>query len=315
MDQDLKRIASELRLPQDSRERIRAQLASCQRQQEDVPMKKTLLKTRIPLIAAAVILAMAFTLTAGAVAVQFFRNDIIVNSQDEIPDPADHDAAPSGVAVTEPNGNPPFPLEQIIESRRFKSDGWLSNETINGGIVTEYFEWDQMEVLSDDPALRSRRVTREDGSEKLEYTAENPVSLVDTLTGRVTFDLSWMGEHYDYVPDTNFSCVVSDKAGQYVGDFFTALYAKKDGSGYIDIDISNLAEADHWAQGYIVDGSYETAYYYPSADGYEFLIRMHNGNVWVDCFTRHATVSIYGAYLTSDEIEDILDNLQLSAEE
>ena len=278
-------------------------------------MKKTLLKTRIPLIAAAVILAMAFTLTAGAVAVQFFRNDIIVNSQDEIPDPADHDAAPGGVAVTAPNGNPPFPLEQIIESRRFKSDGWLSNETINGGIVTEYFEWDQMEVLSDDPALRSRRVTREDGSEKLEYTAENPVSLVDTLTGRVTFDLSWMGEHYDYVPDANFSCVVSDKAGQYVGDFFTALYAKKDGSGYIDIDISNLAEADHWAQGYIVDGSYETAYYYPSADGYEFLIRMHNGNVWVDCFTRHATVSIYGAYLTSDEIEDILDNLQLSAEE
>ena len=248
-------------------------------------------------------------------AVQFFRNDIIVNSQDEIPDPADHDAAPGGVAVTAPNGNPPFPLEQIIESRRFKSDGWLSNETINGGIVTEYFEWDQMEVLSDDPALRSRRVTREDGSEKLEYTAENPVSLVDTLTGRVTFDLSWMGEHYDYVPDANFSCVVSDKAGQYVGDFFTALYAKKDGSGYIDIDISNLAEADHWAQGYIVDGSYETAYYYTSADGYEFLIRMHNGNVWVDCFTRHATVSIYGAYLTSDEIEDILDNLQLSAEE
>ena len=315
MDQDLKRIASELRLPQDSRERIRAQLASCQRQQEDIPMKKTLLKTRIPLIAAAVILAMAFTLTAGAVAVQFFRNDIIVNSQDEIPDPADHDAAPSGVAVTEPNGNPPFPLEQIIESRRFKSDGWLSNETINGGIVTEYFEWDQMEVLSDDPALRSRRVTREDGAEKLEYTAENPVSLVDTLTGRVTFDLSWIGEHYDYVPEANFSCVVSDKAGQYVGDFFTALYAKKDGSGYIDIDISNLAEADHWAQGYIVDGSYETAYYYTSADGYEFLIRMHNGNVWVDCFTRHATVSIYGAYLTSEEIEDILDNLQLSAEE
>ena len=42
---------------------------------------------------------------------------------------------------------------------------------------------------------------------------------------------------------------------------------------------------------------------------------MHNGNVWVDCFTRHTTVSIYGAYLTSDEIEDILDNLQLSAEE
>ena len=44
MDQDLKRISNGIRLPQESRERIRAQLASCQRQQEDVPMKKTLLK-------------------------------------------------------------------------------------------------------------------------------------------------------------------------------------------------------------------------------------------------------------------------------
>ena len=48
MDQDLKRIASELRLPQDSRERIRAQLTSCQRQQEDIPMKKNAVKNPHP---------------------------------------------------------------------------------------------------------------------------------------------------------------------------------------------------------------------------------------------------------------------------
>lgn len=314
MDQDLKRISNELRLPQNSRERIRAQLASCQNQKEAIPMKKAVLKNRIPLIAAAVVMAMALTLTAGAVVVQqFFRNDIIVDSKEDIPDPADKDIG--AVAVTAPIGNPPFSLEEITESDRFKSDGWSSKETILGGIATEYFDWDQMEVLSDDPVLRSRRVSREDGAEKMEYTAENPANLVDTLTGRFTFDLSWMGEHYDYVPDANFSFVVSDAADHYVSEIFSSLYAKKDDSGYIRIEIYNLAEAEHWAQSYIIDGSYETAYYYTSADGYEFLIKMHNGNVWVDCNTSHATVSLYGAYLTKDEIEGILDNLSLSLPE
>lgn len=171
-----------------------------------------------------------------------------------------------------------------------------------------------MEVLSDDPALRSRLVTRLDGAEKMEYTAENPASLVDTLTGRARFDLSWIGEHYDYVPNANFSYVVTDAKGSYAAEMLSALYAKPDGSGYFRIEINNLAEADYWTQSYIVEGSYETAYYYTSADGYEFLIRMHNGNVWVDCSTSHATVSMYGAYLTEHEIEDILDNLQLSLE-
>lgn len=308
------RISKALKMPQESRERIRAQLVSPPEHQEEI-MKKAVLKTRIPLIAAAVVMAMALTITAGAAAVQFYRNNIIVGSREDILDPADNGAAPGGVGIQSPSGNPPSTLEEITESDRFKSDGWSSNENIHGGIVSEYFEWDQAEVLSDDPTLRSRRVSREDGAEKMEYTAENPANLVDTLTGRFTFDLSWMGEHYDYVPDANFSFVVSDAADHYVSEIFSSLYAKKDGSGYIRIEIYNLAEAEHWAQSYIIDGSYETAYYYTSADGYEFLIKMHNGNVWVDCNTSHATVSLYGAYLTKDEIEDILDNLSLSLPE
>ena len=61
--------------------------------------------------------------------------------------------------------------------------------------------------------------------------------------------------------------------------------------------------------------SYETAYYYTSADGYEFLITMHNGRVWADCNTSHASISLYGAYLTTVEVEDILDNLSLTINE
>lgn len=313
MDQDLKRISDELRLPPESRERIRAQIASCQDQKEEVSVKKSVLKTRIPLIAAAVIMAMALLLTAGAVAVQFFRNDIIVDSWEDIPDPADEGIG--AVGVTGPIGNPPSTLEEMIEDSRFKSDGWSSKETIGGGgLVYGYNQWDDFKLIDNDPALRSRRVTRADGAEKLEYTAENPASLVDTLTGRVTCDLSWMGEHYDYVPDGNFSYVVTDPEGGYVCELLDALYAKPDGSGYVTITLSNTVTSEDNTPTYVIDGSYETAYYYTSSGGYEFLIEMNNGTIWASCKMSCADVSLYGAYLTQGEIEDILDNLQLSIE-
>lgn len=314
MDQDLKRISSGLRLPPESRERIRAQIASCQDQKEEVSVKKSVLKTRIPLIAAAVLAAMALTLTAGAVAVQFFRNDIIVDSWKDIPDPADK-SNPSAFTVTTPGGGPLSTLEKITESKRFKSDGWSSRETIGGGgLVYGYNQWDDFELLDNDPALRSRRVTRADGAEKMEYTAENPASLVDTLTGRVTCDLSWMGEHYDYVPDANFSYVVTDPEGGYVCELFSVLYASFGGSGYVNIMLSNTVTSSNDTPTYVIDGSYETAYYYTSSGGYEFLITMNNGGFQASCKTSHADVSLFGAYLTQSEIEDILDNLQLSLE-
>ena len=72
-----------------------------------------------------------------------------------------------------------------------------------------------------------------------------------------------------------------------------------------------MAAADFFSQSYIIDGSYETAYYHTTPDGYEFLIKMHNGIVWADCDMSHTSVSLYGAYLTSGELEDIVDNLSL----
>lgn len=211
MERNFKRISDGLKLPQESRERIRSQLASYQKQSEDIPMKKSTLKSRVPLIAVAVVMMMALTLTAAAaVVVHLFRNDIIVSSRDDIPMPSSENGAPSAVAIDGPGGNPPATLEETIKSNRFKSDDWVAGERINGGVVSEYHQWDSVEVLSSDPVLRSRRIGREDGAEKMEYTAENPANLLDTLTGRVTFDLEWVNEHYDYVPDANWSFVVSD---------------------------------------------------------------------------------------------------------
>lgn len=316
MERNFKRISDGLKLPQESRERIRSQLASYQKQSENIPMKKSTLKSRVPLIAVAVVMMMALTLTAAAaVVVHLFRNDIIVSSRDDIPMLSSENGAPGAVAIDGPGGNPPATLEETIKSNRFKSDDWVAGERINGGVVSEYHQWDSVEVLSSDPVLRSRRIGREDGAEKMEYTAENPANLLDTLTGRVTFDLEWVNEHYDYVPDANLSFVVSDAKGDYVSENFDALYAKKNGSGYVDFKIENIAQADYFVQAYVIDGSYETAYYYTSVDGHEFLIEMDNGHVWAQCCTSHANVSLHGAYLTTDEVEDILDNLSLAINE
>ena len=312
MERNFKRITDELKLPQESRERIRSQLSSYQKQSETIPMKKTNLNSHVPLIAVAVVMMMVLTVTACSTVVHLFRNDMIVPSRENIPVPSSENGAPGVVAVDGPGGNLPSTMEEMIKSNRFKSDDWDAGERINGGVVSEYYHWDSVEILSSDPTLRSRRISRKDGAEKMEYTAENPANLLDTLTGRVTFDLEWMDEHYDYVPDANVSFVVSDAKGNYVSENFDALYAKKDGSGYVDFTMENIGQADYFGQSYVVDGSYETTYYYTSVDGHEFLIEMDNGNVWVQCRTSHANISLYGSNLTTDEVEDILDNLFLT---
>ena len=319
MERNLKRISDELKLPRESRERIRLQLASCQVEKEVIPMKKRNLKRSALLIAAVVVLALALAVTASAAVARLFRNDIIVPSEDAIAGLSNASVGKNTdedtVSVVAPNGTPPAPLDVITDSARFKSKDWAVGEGINDGLPLEYSRWDFVEVISNDPTLRSRRVGREDGAEKMEYTAENPANLLGTLTGRVTFDLSWMDEHYDYVPDANQSRVVTDADGNYISEAFNALYAKPDESGYVSIELNNVAPADYFGQSYIIDGSFETSYYYTTPDGYEFLIEMNTGNVWAECRTGHAAVSLYGAYLSSEEIEAILDNLSLSISE
>ena len=314
MERNFKRISDELKLPQESRERIRSQLASYKKQSEDVTMKKSTLKSRVPLIAVAVVMMMALMLTAAAAGVvHLFRNDVIVSSVDDIPAPSSENGAPGAVVFCGPSGTPPSTMDEMIESARYKSDDWTFGERINGGIPP-YHQWEFVEVLSSDPTLRSRRVWRTDGAEKMEYTAENPKNLLDTLTDRAAIDLTWLNGHYNYVPDANMSNVITDAKGNYVAESLIALYAKPDNSGYVQVEFDNVAQADYYAQSYIIDGSYETAYYYTTPDGFEFLITMHNGRVWADCNTSHTYISLYGAYLSSDEVEDILDNLSLSIE-
>ena len=64
-----------------------------------------------------------------------------------------------------------------------------------------------------------------------------------------------------------------------------------------------------------MDGSYEEAYYYTTQSGYEFLITADSDHVWAECCTAHANVSLSGAYLTTAEVEQIVEHLALSITE
>lgn len=278
-------------------------------------MHKSTLKKRVSVLAAAAVLAVALTLTAAAAVTRLFRNDILVPSSADIPLPAGEDDGPSAVAVRGANDAPPVSLEEITESARSKSEDWAAGEQLGGGVLPDYAQWDTAEVLSSDPALRIRRVQRSDGAEKMEYTAEDPANLTDTLTGRAAFDLTYLDMQYLYVPSANLSFVVSDADGSYVSEYFSALYAKSDGSGYVQLQIYSTAQADYFTQSYAAKDSYDSAYYYTTPEGCEFLITAKSGKIWADCAASHTSVGLYGAHLANEEVENILDSLSLSLQE
>lgn len=120
MEQNFKRIADSVRLPDGSRTRIRAQIASHREKQEASIMKT---KKHLPRLAIALIVALALSLTA-ATAVYVFRNSILVSDKSDIPEPQ----GDTPVAVSFPNGDVPYSLEDVTEALRITADEWKTEK-------------------------------------------------------------------------------------------------------------------------------------------------------------------------------------------
>ena len=112
MEENFKRIADAVRLPEGSRARIRAQIASRAEEQEASMQNQP--KKHLPRLAvAAIIIAAALTLTAAAAAVVHrFRNDIIVSSVSELP--ASTEDTPTAVAVVTDSQSAAQTLDEIL---------------------------------------------------------------------------------------------------------------------------------------------------------------------------------------------------------
>ena len=314
MEENFKRIADAVRLPEGSRARIRAQIASRAEEQEASMQNKP--KKHLPRLAvAAIIIAAALTLTAAAAAVVHrFRNDIIVSSVSELPAPTED--TPTAVAEPASGRKAPKTLEErLADGPRFTMDEWRNGEKIDGTISHLYTGWDHSELISDDPALCIRRITRtEDGAEKMQYMAEDPADLLPVLTGKIRFDLTWLAEHYSVVIPDDQAYIIRDEDGAFVSEYFWAAYGANDGKGWFRLEIMHDTT---WnlSPDYIVDGTFEEAYYYTTASGYEFLITADGDTVWADCTTAKTSVSLYGAYLTTRDLEQIVEHLALSISE
>lgn len=314
MEQSFKRIADSVCLSESSRTRIRAQIAFRAEEQEASMQNNS--KKHLPRLAvAAIIIAAALTLTAAAAAVVHrFRNDIIVTSVNELPEPTED--TPMAVAVVTDSQSAAQTLEDVLaEGPYITAEEWKSGEKIGGTTSVQYGGWDTAELISSDPALSVRRITREaDGAEKMQYMAENPANLLPMLSGMVRFDLAWLAEHYSVVIPDDQAYIIRDEDGAFVSEYFSAAYGANDGKGWVRLEIMydstwNLSPA------YIVDGSFKEAYYYTTASGCEFLITADSDTVWASCTTAKTNVSLYGAYLTTAEVEQIVEHLALSITE
>ena len=314
MEENFRRIADAVRLPEGSRARIRAQIASRAEEQEASMQNKP--KKHLPRLAvAAIIIAAALTLTAAAAAVVHrFRNDIIVSSVSELPAPTED--TPTAVAVVTDSQSAAQTLDEILaEGPYITAEEWESGEKIGGTTSAQYGGWDTAELISSDPALSVRRITRdEDGAEKMQYMAADPADLLPVLTGNIRFDLTWLSENYKAVTLDDQAFIVRDEDGNPVSEYFWAAYGANDGKGWFRLEIMHDTT---WnlSPDYIVDGTFEEAYYYTTADGYEFLITADGDTVWADCTTAKTNVSLYGAYLTTRDLEQIVEHLSVSIAE
>ena len=315
MEENFRRIVDAVRLPEGSRARIRAQIASRAEEQEASMQNKP--KKHLPRLAvAAIIIAAALTLTAAAAAVVHrFRNDIIVSSVSELP--ASTEDTPTAVAVVTDSQSAAQTLDEILaEGPYITAEEWESGEKIGGTTSAQYGGWDTAELISSDPALSVRRITREtDGAEKMQYMAEDPADLLPVLTGKIRFDLTWLAEHYSVVIPDDQAYIIRDEDGAFVSEYFSAAYGANDGKGWVSLDMDYDTTRKGLGPSYIVNGTFDQAYYYTTQDEYEFLITASRDKVWASCYTDHAAVSLYGAYLTTSDLEQIVEHLALSISE
>ena len=80
-------------------------------------------KKHLPRLAVALIVVLALSLTAAA-AVYVFRNSILVSDKSDIPEPQ----GDTPVAVSFPNGDAPYSLEDVTEALRITADEWKNGK-------------------------------------------------------------------------------------------------------------------------------------------------------------------------------------------
>lgn len=282
-------------------------------------------RRRLPrVLAAAAVLAVcvigvsAATGQLQAVLSRTWRNDTLVSSHEEAREDARQKGEPLVSGWTNPNGDPPWPLEEMVDSARSKADTWETEDCIGGTFGPLIDQWTGMDVTCQTGPVWSRKVygLEHNGAfsdlfpkkyVKYEYTAQTPADLDTVLSGLVTLDTDWLTETY-LAPDwANFYYQIYDSGQALRGEAYHALYTTPDGR-YADISYDYAPGCD-FSPSYRLRSAYDQAEDYTSATGLEAVICTKNGILWVDASTPEFLFSVVGGYLTVEEAKDILDHV------
>ncbi|MFQ8837816.1 MAG: hypothetical protein ACLR8L_08045 [Oscillospiraceae bacterium] len=315
----MKRIADSVRLSEGSRTRIRAQIAFQQKNRRLLAAKqsKNICRGwRWP----AIIIAAVLTLTSGGCGgyPPVPERYHLSTSVNELPEPTERYTDGRGCCGTD-SQSAAQTLDEILaegpyitaeRSGRPEKKSVVRHPPQYGGLGYRGAHQQRSDAL---PSAGSH--ARQTAQEKMQYMAEDPADLLPVLTGKIRFDLTWLAEHYSVViPDDQAIYHPGRGSAAFVSEYFWASYGANDGKGWFRLEIMHDTT---WnlSPDYIVDGTFEEAYYYTTASGYEFLITADGDTVRADCTTAKTSVSLYGAYLTTRDLEQIVEHLALSITE
>lgn len=314
-NQRIKRELESIEMPEEMKDRILAGCRDAQKKGEVIPMKKEPARGKRLwkiLVVAAVLVVFAVPVLAGQ-GDRLQNPTILADAQAVEEEGARLLEEEGSYAVSGPGRSTPHSLAEMTEARRMKWDGWLSEETMGGTVITSMVDWVGMEVLEDQGPVKVREVYEKGGGVKTEYAAEDPTDLQGLGAGYVTWDLTWMNEHYTYVPGADFYYMIEDRWGNLLGEHATALYTTEDEGAWFSLDYSYDSTYAYDGSGDLVaESSYDAIYPYTTAEGHTFLLMFNGDCVWAECQTTYARVGLYGGYLKAEQLEELLDNLSLT---
>ncbi len=258
---------------------------------------------RLAAIAAA---AAMLSISVFAVGSRIFYHDKSYQDTSQIPDDP-------GVCLSAPNASARVgtPLEE--QDFTFKARTWNTDKYLGGG--TGHRNWQSMKVLTAQGPLWSRNVFAEDGAVKTEYNAKDLASFQDVPFQHISADFAGLAQRYNFIPDSSYGWTIQDHRGQNDGECFLSACAGTQPDSWFKLSAVYDPSFDYSNTSYFQEGVYDQSYFYSTSDGYVFLIQTFGDSIWADCSTKHTNFSLYGNFVSTDEVEDFLDHLNLKLED
>lgn len=307
MDMDtVKRAVDSIELGADAKERILSGLTA-----GNAPVRRRRRLRPGALIAAAVVAALLVT-GAGAAYVRVYRNPEIVDGWEAVPTPGiGKDGVPleGHSAIMGYDYTPPKLEGKAAELTRYAMT-WDSDKYLAGSVGT-YHDWTDFEVLTGSGDVLVRNVFSDDGAVKREYTAEDPALLAEYLPDSLNINFKALREQCSVHAFANLYYAVYGPNGSFDGDSLKVVYGSESGDGWLELSCTTSPSVLDTGD-YAVANTFDATYLHVNTTGLEFLITKNGDSISATCVTGNIYISVRGAYITTADMESVLDCIALA---